>query len=216
MPIQIEGMRFTGFPGFDAQNLRRLTYDGRVQWLDYRMNLVFLKPFSAIIKKEKTVYVWLCVLNLMCSAIEALASFEFDGNGKEKFRKFVQRHFKRRWKTAKLKLHDPTLGRQPVTCPADHFYKFFRCGLAHSFCIEWGGILHREDGALSYLFEARTGAPGLNSLGIVPRELADDFLNALNKFFVGLRSGGRRGPRRKIFDRRFEQVFMQKEHRPLP
>jgi hypothetical protein len=216
LSIRIEGMNFTGFPGFDSNNLRRLSYRGRVRWLQYRIRLVFVEPFARLVNGERDAYVWLCVVNLLCSGVEALASFEFQGTGMDRFKSFVETYFKRTWRTTRLNLHDPMPGRQQAVRPAEHLYKFFRCGLAHSFCIEWGGLLHREDGAPKYLYEARTRPPGQNSLGVVPRELVKDFLRAVDRFIAGAAKAGPRSKLRASFNRRFEQVFLQKTHRPTP
>ena len=50
--MQIQGMKFSGFPGHDSDNLRRLDYAGRVEWFRYRFNLVFLTPFRRLIALE--------------------------------------------------------------------------------------------------------------------------------------------------------------------
>ena len=86
MPIEIEGQTFSGFFGadFDANKLRALSYTGRVEWLRFRFNLVFLTPFTRLVALESgDCYVWLCVTNLLCGAVEALAAFEFSGVPKD-------------------------------------------------------------------------------------------------------------------------------------
>jgi len=57
------------------------THAGRVEWLKYRFNLVLLTPFQQLVAFDNNdCYVWLCVTNLLCGAVEALASFEFATN----------------------------------------------------------------------------------------------------------------------------------------
>jgi hypothetical protein len=76
MPVEIEGQTFTGFFGrdFDADKLRALSHAGRVQWLRFRFDLVFLAPFKRLHALDSgDCYIWLCVMNLACGAIEALA-----------------------------------------------------------------------------------------------------------------------------------------------
>jgi hypothetical protein len=46
--MQIQGLEFSGFPGRDSANLRRLDYDGRVAWFKFRFELVFLTPFTRL------------------------------------------------------------------------------------------------------------------------------------------------------------------------
>ncbi len=209
MPIEIEGQTFTGFFGaeFDANRLRALSHAGRVEWLRFRFNLVFLTPFTRLVGLESgDCYIWLCVTNLLCGAIEALTAFEFGGLPMLCFSQFVEKYFIPDWKKP-LKLEDLTPGRSPATTPAQHLYKYFRCGLEHSFAIEWGGLRHREGGAPSYLFE-RTAVGARTSLGIVPRELVDDFLTGVEKFFQTAAAWTPGSPEAERFSRRFEQVFL--------
>jgi len=155
-------------------------------------------------------------VNLLCSAVEALAKFEFPGNGRKRFVAFVEEYFSAEFLAANLRLHDPnpTVGG-PAIRSAEHLYKYFRSGLAHSFCIEWGGLLHREDGAPSYLFEAATG-PGHKSLGIVPRELVADFGNAVRRFFELAETRDPAAPEILRFNDCFDKVFMAKTGPPIP
>jgi hypothetical protein len=216
MPTEIEGMQFTGFAGHDVGKLVNLDYAGRVEWLKYRFGLVFLTPFRKFVELDSgDCYVWLCVVSLLCTAVEALAEFEFDGNGMRRFSQFVEKYFSRDFVAGGLTLDDPRPtenGR--ATTPAEHLYKYFRCGLAHSLCIEWGGLLHREDNAPSYLF-LRTPVEGQKSLGIVPRELVTDFLGAIKKFFEAAESWNGT-PQAERFSQRFARVFLQSCAPPAP
>ncbi|HLJ88553.1 MAG TPA: hypothetical protein VKZ53_17165 [Candidatus Angelobacter sp.] len=209
--IEIEGRSFTGFAGFDAGDLPQLSYIGHLQWLKHRYELVFLTPFKKLVGLDSSdCYVWLCVTNLLCAAVEAFADFEFDGTGMERFSGFVEKYFSAEFTTSRLTLDDPRPRGNPpvaVTTPAQHLYKFFRCGLAHSFAIEWGGLRHREDGAPSYLFE-RTPMAASNSLGVVPRDLVTDFLNAIEKFFQQAASWKQGTPEANRFEKRFREVFL--------
>lgn len=204
----IEGMQFTGFAALDAADLPRLSYAGRVDWLKYRFETFFLTPFKRFVALENECYVWLCVVNLLCTAVEALADFEFDGTGMQRFSEFVEKYFSPDYRNAGLRLDDPKPTRNSVAVtPAQHLYKYFRCGLAHSFCIEWGGLRHREEGVPSYLFE-REPIPMQKSLGIVPRELVTDFLAAVENFFEQAASWKPGTPPAMNFSRHFEEVFL--------
>ena len=141
-------LEFSGFPGRDSDNLRRLDYAGRVEWFRYRFNLVFLTPFRRLVALEgPDCYVWLCVMELTGAAIHALANLAIgQGSDRAKFTAFLDAYLPT-FGNVDLQLDDPR-GRRPnelARTPADHFYKFFRSGLAHSFCIDWGGIQHREE-----------------------------------------------------------------------
>ena len=217
MPVEIEAQLFTGFFGreFDADKLRALSHAGRVEWLKFRFNLIFLVPFKELTALDSVdCYVWLCVTNLLCGAIESLASYEFAGDTMTGFSRFVEKYFSPDW-TEPLTLHDLRPYR-PATRPAEHLYRYFRGGLEHSFAIEWGGLRHREDGApLSrrrdgrrmYLFE-RKAVGNQNSLGIVPREFVDDFYKAIEQFFQTAASWNVGTQEHQQFNLRFEQVFL--------
>jgi hypothetical protein len=217
MPTEIEGMKFTGFARLDMENLVKLDYSGRVKWLKYRFGLVFLTPFRKFVQLDSAdCYVWLCVVSLLCTAVEALADFEFDGSGVERFARFVETYFSPDFSAGALSLDDPKPNRGALaTTPAQHLYKYFRCGLAHSFCIEWGGVLHREDGAPNYLFE-RNPVGAQKSLGIVPRELVADFLAAVEKFFAAAESWKPGTQQALHFDEHFHEVFLVSCATPAP
>lgn len=71
----INGLEFSGFPGRDSANLHGLDYAGRVAWLRYRFNLVFLTPFRRLLALESPdCYIWLCVFELAGAAIYALSN----------------------------------------------------------------------------------------------------------------------------------------------
>jgi hypothetical protein len=217
MPLDIAGLQFTGFPGRDSANLRLLDYNQRIQWLRYRFSLVFMTPFNELRKLERPdCYIWLCILNLLCAAVEALSKFEFHGSDRDCFVGFVEKYFGAQFTSSALNLHDPGPRYARAVTPAQHLYKYFRSGLAHSFCIEWGGILHREDGAPEYLFEANTGLGPDKALGIVPRELVTDFLSATNLFFQRLEASNPSDPLAAPFIQRFEEVFLAKSGPPIP
>ena len=187
LPIEIEGVQFSGFPGRDFNDLRRLGFHGRVQWVRHRFQNFFLNTFDRIVVLERESYVWLCAVKLLTSAVEALSQFEFDDTrGMTRSARFVERYFGPEFR-APMHLDEPPGARNPkATTAAEHLYKYFRSGLAHSFCIEWGGSQHREDSAPAYLFETPQGHAGQRALGVVPRELICDFRRAVDSYFLAL------------------------------
>src|SRR5580698_1524587 len=129
----IQGFDFSGFPGRDAENLRRLNYAGRVEWFRYRFNLVFLTPFRRLVELEgPDCYIWLCFMTLCGAAIHALANLTLGrGSDHEKFTSFLNTYLPT-FSRADFELNDPRAGRpnDVARTPAEHFYKFFRNGLA--------------------------------------------------------------------------------------
>jgi len=217
MPINIEGVEFSGFPGRDFPKLTGLSFQGRVDWVEYRFQAFFLDTFDRVVSLENVSYIWLCVVNLLTSAVEALAHFEFnDRSGQIRFAHFIERYFDPAFRVP-MRLGEPpnAEGRRALTS-AEQFYKYFRSGLAHSFCIEWGGLQHREEGATAYLFETPQGHHGERALAIAPRELVEDFREAAKRYFVALRARHPHEPEYIQFNDRFEGVYHNKMAPPLP
>jgi hypothetical protein len=186
-------------------------------WVQYRFQNFFLDTFDRVVALEHQSYVWLCVVNLLTSAVEALSQFEFDdARGMTRFARFVERYFGPEFRAVMHLQEPPGAGNPQARSAAEHFYKYFRSGLAHSFCIEWGGLQHREDGATAYLFEAPQGHAGERALGIVPRELVADFRRAVDAYFRALEQRLPQEPEAVQFNRRFEEVYLNKTRPPLP
>lgn len=217
----IEGMEFSGFPGRDSNQLRSLGYDGRVEWFRYRFNLVFLTPFRRLVALEgPDCYVWLCVVELAGSAIHALANLSVGrGSDHAKFTAFLNTYLQE-FAGSTILLNDPRADRNGLaTTPADHFYKFFRSGLAHAFCIDWGGLQHREelpDLGTSYLFATTQGFSGEHGLGVVPREFVRDFEAGCERVLKAFAIAPEGDEIREAFERTFERVFLAKARAPLP
>src|SRR5664279_4460458 len=218
MPIEIEGTEFSGFPGRDFPKLARLTFEGRVAWVEYRFQAFFLDTFDRLVALENESYIWLCVVNLLTTAVEALAHFEFsDDSGLIRFASFVERYFSPAFR-APMNLDEPLTAhhRHPARTSAEQFYRYFRSALAHSFCIEWGGLQHREEAGTPYLFEDRQGHHGERALAIAPRDLVDDFRQAATRYFVAIRRRQPHEPEYIQFNARFEDVYHNKMAPPLP
>lgn len=218
--VLIEEMQFSGFPGRDQAALRQLTYAGRVAWFRYRFNLVFLTPFRRFVALDgPDCYTWLCVMNLAGSAIEALANLSVPrGHDHQKYSLFLERFFVG-FRGIALHLDDPRPGRSEARTAADHFYKFFRSSLAHTFCIEWGGLQHREEigePVAGYLFATTQGFEGQHGLGIIPRDFVVDFEQACEAALEAFAAAPEGDVLRESFDRAFNRVFLLKNRPPLP
>lgn len=219
--MQIQGLEFSGFPGRDSANLRMLDFDGRVAWFKFRFELVFLTPFTRLVALESDdCYVWLCVMNLAGAAISSLADFMGRGNDRDKFTAFLITYLPT-FARAGFLLHDPNADRRnpPAASPAAQFYQFFRNGLAHDFCIQWGGLQHRDeigDVGVGYLFEAVLRMPGETGLGVVPREFVTDFEAGCLRFLEVLGRAPAGSDLRRSFERTFQRVYLRKERQPLP
>jgi hypothetical protein len=71
-----------------------------------------------------------------------------------------------------------------------------------------GGLLHREDGAPTFLFERDPMADGRHSVGIVPRELVATFLQAVDRFFQTAEAWAPDSATAKRFDEQFTEMFL--------
>jgi hypothetical protein len=217
----IEDMEFSGFPGRDLDGLRLLSYAGRVAWFRHRFNLVFLNPFRRLVALEgPDCYTWLCVMNLAGSAVEALANLCVPrGRDHQKVDLFLDRYFEGfRGNTLRLDDPRPERGVEARTAAAQ-FYKYFRSGLAHTFCIEWGGLQHREEigePVAGYLFATTQGPAGQHGLGVIPRDFVQDFERACEATLDALANAPDGDALRESFDRAFNRVFLLKNRPPLP
>ena len=218
----IEGMEFSGFPGRDFPHLQRLSYVGRVVWFRFRFELIFLTPFRRLVSLDSPdCYIWLCVMDLAGSAIQALANLCIgEGPDHIKFASFVDAYLPE-FRRVALNLDDPRPDRNggAATSPAQHFYKFFRSGLAHTFCIDWGGLQHRDELpglGTSYLFATTQGFAGEHGLGIVPREFVGAFEQGCQSVLGALENARDGEPLRLSFERTFNRVFMRKAGAPVP
>lgn len=219
--MEIQGREFSGFPGRDYASLRQLDYEGRVAWFQFRFALVFVRPFERFMTMEDPdCYIWLCAMSLVGSALSSLADFAGRGGAPQKFTAFVNRYMPS-FDQAAFNLHDPTANTRnhAAVTPSDHFYRFFRNGLAHNFCIQWGGLQHREEiGNVGhdYLFETSQGIHGEHGLGIVPREFVANFRTACSRFITDLERAQLGSDLQLAFDRTFERVYLQKSLPPMP
>ena len=158
-------------------------------------------------------------MNLAGSAIEALANLCVpQGHDHEKVPLFLERFFEG-FRNSALQLNDPRRGRGEARTAAEHFYKYFRSGLAHTFCIEWGGLQHREEiqePIAGYLFATTQGLEGGHGLGIIPRNFIADFVQACEAALDAFAAAPEGDAVRESFDRAFNRVFLLKNRPPLP
>jgi len=81
---------------------------------------------------------------------------------------------------------------------------------------DWGGLLHREDGAPSYLFEVLPKTTSMKDvclgtgLGMAPRDFIQDFQNGVSIFFATLRGRKADSQEAARFDKTFRRVFLSK------
>lgn len=206
--VEIEGCKFSLFWDIDRANLKRLSFSGRVEWLQKRIEEVLLKPLKALEQVEGETLVWLAVTELVCAGIEALAGFYGDGRyspdqhaSLKPFCRFVyvfmHSDFSRKAQSAS--------GETWTYC--QHLQEYFRGGLDHGFAIEWGGLWHDGDnGMVGYLRPVNDG----KGIAVDPRVLLNDFRQAVDAYFKQLLRDGENSIIGENFQKRFDRIL---EHR---
>lgn len=198
--IKIGKRRFTGFHGGDWQNLQGLSHGQRVRWLKFRFSKVCLRPLNILLTLEKEAFIWLVVFDFTCSAINGLASFEFQGGDGDMFRQFVTTHFKR-LRTFTTKFNRPHSETEDDAAAA--LWKWFRCGISHGLAIEWGSISSTAN------YVERRGLSPRKFMVIDPKEYIRDFKQACNDFFREAATWDGT-PKGNIFKTHFENTFLVK------
>lgn len=204
--VEIEGQQFTLLWDIDRNALAALSFDGRADWLQQRVNEVLLKPISTLEQAyDANLFVWLAITELVCAGIESLGGFF--GNGRlssagTNFCRFVARFMHGDFSKAAPD------ARQTDLTYAEHLEKYFRDGLAHGFKIEWGGLWFADDP------NCRAGylrlAPDGKGIAVCPRMLLADFRHAIEAYFKELRREGEASIMGRNFGDRFEAI---REHR---
>ncbi len=203
MAINLRGRTFSGFWDEDYDALGTLDFRGQAEWLEYRFRLVLLQPLELLEVHESQAYVWFAIVQMICVGVETLAKFEFRGHDDAAFEKFVCKYFGSPvWRDRALYTKVPEA--EQAISPARVLYKYFRNGLAHGLRIQWGTLLHTEDGGPEYADVRDLNGVKQRVLCIAPRPLLADFKSAERRFFRELITSPL--PRRRYFMERFERI----------
>lgn len=190
MPIEIAGMKFSGFWDDDSRFLTSLGYEDRLEWLEFRFTAVLRGPLNLLVSLEGREYIWFAAVQLICSGIEGLAGFEFEGNDTKRFEQFADSYLDRSvWRNRALYIPKPGGRAQAPQSPAWHLYTYFRSGLSHNLRIKHGALLHKEDGGPDYA-DVRDIGSKTKALCIAPRALYRDFVSGTNRFFQAMQVAG--------------------------
>jgi len=146
----IEGFECTLFYDYDCERfhiLDQLSDDGKIEWLERRMRMIFLDPLAKIYDRTSIAHhelnfteggppmtPMLMTMSLLMNGIEALGSFLTTATGnKQGFEEFMNRYMPDWTVTITAPYH----GTHRLS---DILWKFYRNGLAHSFAILRAGI----------------------------------------------------------------------------
>lgn len=205
----IEGHDCTLFYDYDCyQNgvLKKLSPNGKIEWLERRMNMIFLEPMKTLTDRNSDIFkalehpgrpstAMLMVVSLLLNGMEALGSFltENDEGLPNKnylrFDAFVKRYLTNWTMNVTTKQH----GTKQLS---DILWKSYRNGLAHSFAILNAGIEPDANG----------GTHHINSdvIQIDAWKLFDDLQNGITQLFKDVRADP---VAQKKFLRRFNIVY---------
>lgn len=187
-------MRNLAFYRYSEELEKLRTDEEKISWFDGRVNQVLIKPIDElrhIWKANKNIQCLnLGIMTLLCSGIEALGNFYLQtGESGKKFRKFVEHYMTLEFREKDLS------GKKYST----HLWDHFRCGLAHGFTIERGGILEDTDRYIRF--------DDTRGLGIDLWYFFDDFKRAFKKYISELRSSKENSFIRKNFLSKFNELF---------
>jgi hypothetical protein len=216
---KIEDIEFTLFYDYDQlenQNLSKLTPDGKIEWFQYRMEVVFLSPIRKLFDRQSDVHKQLnsspysewpwnafitAAFSILLNGVEALGSFlpyskKFVNESKRnrsknyyRFREFICKYMGD-WNT------NITGTSYKSSYLPEILWDHFRNGIAHAFVIEGGGIEYDTDPTNKW--KIKWG----RYLEIEPIRFFEDFLKGLNSFFKDVK-----GNQRMYFLNRFKETY---------
>jgi len=134
-PIRIDGREWTLFKDYDKPYYPTLSLQGKIEYLEKRVQLILIDPLEEIkrksLAKETDEYYWLCIVTLVCCAIEATGAYLVGRDRKSAKKKRANFRAFESFINEYMSVYKPYV---------DDLWSYFRNGLAHGFCIEKGGI----------------------------------------------------------------------------
>ena len=194
--INLHGIRHSLFLDENRGKFQHLkTLDDKIKYIRTRVQLVLFGPCRAVLKEATTNYLGLVVATAICAGISAAGSFMYGDlpkwRGKpvrdaDRFKGFVKKY-----------MQGPR-GQMSKVAWADWLYKSVRCGLAHGFTIEEGGI----EIALNEYVRQRRDGPQMN-----PMRLLDDLDLAWLADLDDVRNEGPQSALGRRFLERFDAIY---------
>jgi hypothetical protein len=192
--MQIDGQEYSLFRDYDQGKFHFLSDAGRVTYLEARVRLILVGPCQSTMKDAQTNYLGLVLTTAICAGISAASTFlkgrraSKKGEDKQFFVDFVTQY-----------MDAVLISRLPGGHTwASWLYHDVRCGLAHNFTIETGGI---EVGLTRYVQITGSGPQ------IEPQKFLDDFEMGWSKYLQDVRKGGIHSSLGAKFNTRFLEVF---------
>lgn len=191
--MEIDGKSYTLLLDYDRKSYKYLSFAGKVTYMRERVNLILIRPCEEANKTALQTNLGLILATAICAGISAAGTFLQGqraprGQDREYFLAFVRDYM------------DPRLQNQSSAgiSWAEWLYDSVRCGLAHSFVIEVGGIEYELS---NYVLE-RTYGPEIN-----PSLLLADFSDGWSKYLNAVVQDGQGKDLGALFEKRFDEVF---------
>lgn len=188
----IDGHEYTLYKDYDRGNYHLLNFGGKITYLDEHVKLILINPLDKIMPDLLSNTLGLIATTAICAGISAASTHlrgeRTTGQDKQTFIEFVTKYM------------DPRLQQQAVSGMtwAEWLYSDMRCGLAHCFTIDSGGI---EVQVNKYL-KIKSSGPEIN-----PHDFLKDFSQGWNKYLAVVRKDGQGNGLGVLFEKRFAEVF---------
>lgn len=191
----IDGVECTLLRDYDQEHkiYHHLSFDGKVKYLHGRIEMILLKPARTAMKEALRTDLGFILTTAICAGISAAGPFLKGRRApprkdQQYFLDFVKAYM------------DPVLqdSIKPGLTWAEWLYGKVRCGLAHGYAIEYGGV---EFEVPNYVL-VKTCGPEMN-----PEHLLEDFAKGLSKYLQDVAKSGPTGDLGSKFEKRFIEIF---------
>ncbi len=191
--MEIDGKNYTLLLDYDRGQYHYLSFRGKVTYMRGRVNLILIRPCEEAMKTALQTDLGLILATAICAGISAAGTFLKGERAprrkdKEYFLDFVRDYMN-------LMLQGQCSAGASW---AEWLYERVRCGLAHIFAIEVGGIEYELS---NYVLEKPYG-PEIN-----PNLLLADFSDGWSKYLNAVVQDGQGKGLGTLFEKRFDEVF---------
>ncbi len=191
--MKIDGFEYTLLKDYDTGKYKHLTFEGKVTYLDERVQMILIIPCQRAMQTELQTDIGLILTTAICAGISAAGTFL---TGRQAQKKGEDRKFFTAFVGTYMELRKVT--PSPKKGWADWLYRDLRCGLAHNFAVLSGGIEYEAKGYV----ETKPYGLELN-----PTEFLEDFARAWSKYLGDVRKFGKDKGLGQKFEHRFDQIF---------
>ncbi len=197
--MEFRGVDYSLLKDYDKGKYSHLLFDEKVEYLRARVQFILTEPCRAIVAKAALKdgtplgNLGLILATAICAGISAAGTYL-------KGQRAPSRQDQQYFTDFVCAYMDPVLQNPNSTRMtwAQWLYKEVRCGLAHAFVIENGGIEYEVQ---NYVADKPFG-PEIN-----PSNLLEDFAKGWDKYLGDVSNAGRGVGLGAPFERRFDKVF---------